>query len=89
MGRMKIKNKNFVEPFRETLAYRMMLLTGWILVFIFATYQFITAVRADSTVGLIIAGALSAGSIFGVIYNANRLMAAKIPASTEKRLHRR
>ena len=86
---MKIKKKDVVEPFRETLAYRMMLLTGWILVFIFATYQFITAVRAGSTIGLIIAGALSAGAIFGVIYNSGRLKSAKIPPRTAKRLHRR
>ena len=89
MGRMKIKKKDAVVPFRETRAYRMMLLTGWIVVFVFATYQFITAVRAGSTVGLIIAGALSAGAIFGVIYNADRLKAAKVPHRTAKRLYRR
>ena len=51
MGRLKIKKKEVVIPFRETLAYRMLLLTASIVVFVVALYVMIGAVRAGITAG--------------------------------------
>ena len=88
MGRMKIKKKDTVIPLRETLAYRMMLLTASIVVFAFAAYQLIVSVQSASTMGILIAGVVGAGSMFGIVFNADRLKAARIPARTARRLKR-
>ena len=35
MGRMRIKKKEAVIPFRETMAFRLIVVAGWVVVFTF------------------------------------------------------
>jgi hypothetical protein len=89
MGRMKIKKKDTVIPFRETLAYRMALVTGSILVFAFAAYQLIVSIQAASTVGIILSGVLAAASTLAVVFNTDRLKTARVSTRTARRMGRR
>src|SRR5215472_16846952 len=53
MGRMRIKKKEAVIPFRETLAFRMILLSGSVVVFLVALYIMIGALQANITISFI------------------------------------
>jgi len=66
MGRFRIKKKEVVIPFRETLAYRMILLTGSIIMFLFALYVMIGALRAGITVSFIGAGVIGVVGAFAI-----------------------
>ena len=89
MGRLKIKKKEAVTPFRQTLAYRMLLLTGSILLFVWTLYEMTVTLMANNTVAFIIAVLMGIVVAFTVFYNLDHLRDAKIPASTAKRLKRR
>ena len=89
MGRLKIKKKDVVPPFRETLAYRMMLLTASIVVFIYLLYEMAVSLRANNTVAFIISAAAGVGMAFAIFYNLDHLRDAKVPARTLKRMKRR
>ena len=89
MGRLRIKKKEAVIPFRETLAYRMMLLAGSVVVFLIALYIMISAVQAGITVSFIASGIVAAGCAFAIFYNADHLRNAKIPKQTLSRMKRR
>ena len=76
-------------PFRETLAYRMLLSTGSIVLFLVALYVAIGALRAGDTVlsiASVVAGIIAA---LGIFYNLDRLRNARIPKGTLKRMKRR
>jgi hypothetical protein len=88
MGRLRIKKKEAVIPFRETLAYRMMLLTGSVMVFLIALYIMIGALRANITT-FVISGVIAAGAAFAVFYNVDHLRDARIPKQTLHRLKQR
>jgi hypothetical protein len=89
MGRLKIKKKGAVIPFRETLAYRMLLLGASVLFFVFTLYQTIVSIRGGSTVALIIGAALTAAAVFAVFYNIGQLRDARVPPRTLARMKRR
>ena len=85
MGRMRIKKKDVTVPFRETLAYRLLLVLGSILIFLFTLYEMITALTAKNTVAFVIAlvaGVLSAMSLF---YNLERARHIPVPARKRHR----
>src|SRR5882672_2543638 len=77
MGRFRIKKKEVVIPFRETLAYRMILLTGSIIMFLFALYV------------LIGAGVIGVVGAFAIFYNLDHLRDARIPKKTLSKMKRR
>ena len=83
MGRMRIKKKAVLTPFRATMAYRLMLVFAFILSFLFTIYEMVTALQAKNTVAFVIvlvAGVLSA---IGLFYNLER--ARHIPMPERKR----
>ena len=89
MGRLRIKKKEVAMPFRETLAYRMLLSTGSIVLFLVALYLAIGALRAGDTVlsiASVVGGIIAA---LGTFYNLDRLRNARIPQGTLKRMKRR
>jgi len=88
MGRMRIKKKEAVIPFRETLAYRMLLLTGSAVVFLVALYIFVTMLTSN-IVAAIISGVAAAAGAFGVFYNLEHLRDARVPKQTLQRMKRR
>jgi hypothetical protein len=89
MGRLKIKRKDTVIPFRQTLAFRLLLLTVSIVVFLFSFYQTAISLTQNITVSFIIFAALSVASAIWAFYNLDHLRDAKIPARTLKRMKRR
>ena len=88
MGRLKIKKKEAVTPFRQTMAYRMLLLTVSIVLFIWTLYEMTISLMANNTLAFIIAVVMGILVAFSVFYNLDRLRDAKIPAATAKRLRR-
>ncbi len=89
MGRLKIKRKEVVLPFRDTIAYRLLLLTGSIILFVIALYFAIGTFRAGATVSFIAPAAVGLGAAFAVFYNMDHLRDAKIPQRTLKKMRRR
>ena len=89
MGRLKIKKKEAVIPFRETLAYRFLLLTTSIGGFLVALYLFIGALRDGLTVPLVASAVAGVAAAFGVFYNLDHLRDARIPQRTLKKMTRR
>jgi prepilin signal peptidase PulO-like enzyme (type II secretory pathway) len=83
MGRMRIKKKGDAKPFRETMAYRLLLVLISILLFLYTLYEMVAALTVNNTTAFIIAlvaGVLCAISLF---YNLER--ARHIPMPERKR----
>jgi O-antigen/teichoic acid export membrane protein len=89
VGRLRIKKKETVLPFRETLAYRMILLAGSVVVFLIALYIMIGTFQGGITASLVSSGVIAAAAAFGIFYNADHLRTAKIPKQTLNRMKRR
>jgi hypothetical protein len=89
MGRLKIKKKEEVIPFRETLPYRIGLVAISGIVFMIAVYQTIVMFRANNILALSIAGAIAAAAAVGTFYNLGHLHTARIPRRTMQRMKRR
>jgi hypothetical protein len=84
MGRMRIKKKGDVKPFRETMAYRLLLVLVSILVVLFSMFELITWYSVNNTVFVIwmVAGVLFIVTLF---YNLERARHIPMP---ERRRHR-
>ena len=89
MGRLRIKKKEAVMPFRETLAFRMLLASGSILVFLVALYSTISSVRTGNTIALVASAAVAVAATVAVFYNLNHMRDVRIPQRTLKRMKRR
>ena len=89
VGRLRIKKKEAVIPFRETLAYRMILLAGSIIAFLVALYIMIGALQAGITVSFVASAVVAAGGAFAIFYNLDHLRDARIPKQTLNRMKRR
>ena len=85
---MRIKKKEAVIPFRETLAYRMLLLTGSAVAFLVALYIFVTMLNSN-VVAAIISGVAAVAGAVGVFYNLEHLRDARVPKQTLQRMKRR
>ena len=85
---MRIKKKEAVIPFRETLAYRMMLAGGSAIVFVVALYILVGAITTN--IGAAVAsGAVGVAAAVAIFYNLDHLREAKIPKRTLNRMKRR
>jgi len=85
---MRIKKKEAVLPFQETIAFRMILLTASFIVFIIALYFLIGAFR--TSLPLAIAwGVAVVGAAIAIFYNLDHMRDAKIPKHTMNRMKRR
>ena len=85
---MRIKKKEVVLPFRQTLAYRMILVGVSLVVFIIALTVMIRAMQT-STVTFIVSALIGAAAAFAVFYNLGHLKEAKVPKQTLQRMKRR
>jgi len=85
---MRIKKKDVVIPFRETLAYRMILAGASLIVFVVALYILAGSVSRSTTTALA-SGAIGVAAAFGIFYNLDHLREAKIPKRTLNRMKRR
>ena len=89
MGRMKIKKKETLLPFRQTMAYRMMLLTLSILFFLYTLYEMVISLSVNNTLAFVISAVVGVGAAIMVFYNLDHLRDAKVPSTTLKRMKRR
>ena len=87
MGRMRIKKKETVLPFRETLAYRMILIGASLIVFVIALYLLVSAISANMTMA-IASGVVGLAAALSLFYNLDRLREAKVPKRTLNRMKR-
>ena len=88
MGRMRIKKKESVLPFRETLAYRMILIGASLLVFVIALYLLVSNISTNMTLA-ITSGGVGLAAALSLFYNLDRLREAKVPKRTLNRMKRR
>src|SRR5262245_14331591 len=68
VGRLKIKKKETVLPFRQTMAYRMLLLTLSLLFFIYTVYEMSVSLMANNTVAFIISVLVGLFAAFAVFH---------------------
>jgi hypothetical protein len=85
---MRIKKKDAVIPFRETLAYRMILAGACFLVFVIALYFVVRTISTNLT-GAITAGAVAVAAAVGIFLNLDQVREAKVPKRTVARMKRR
>ena len=89
MGRLRVKKKESVIPFRETLAYRLLLAAGSVFLFMLTVYFLMKYAGSGNNIGMI-ASALSAVMAgTAVFYNLGQVRNARVPAKTLKRAKRR
>ena len=88
MGRMRIKKKESVLPFRETLAYRMILIGASLIVFVIALYLLVSNISTNMTLA-IASGVVGLAAALSLFYNLDRLREAKVPKRTMNRMKRR
>jgi hypothetical protein len=86
---MRIKKKDAVIPFRDTLAYRLLLATVSVILFMVTIAFLIRYAQSGNQIGMIasVAAAVMAGT--AVFYNLGQVRNAKVPAATLKRAKRR
>jgi hypothetical protein len=82
MGRKRIKKKGDVKPFRETMAYRLLIVLASILVVLFSMFEMITWYSVNNTAFVIsiVTAVLFTATLF---YNLER--ARHIPMPPRKR----
>lgn len=85
---MRIKKKEAVIPFRETMAYRMILAGASLIVFIVAIYILVSSLSTSMTV-VIVSGIVGVAAAIGIFYNLDHLRYAKVPKRTLNRMRRR
>ena len=85
---MRIKKKETVLPFRETLAYRMILIGASLIVFVIALYLLVSAISTNMTIA-IASGVVGLAAALSLFYNLDRLREAKVPKRTLNRMKRR
>ena len=82
MGRLRIKKKADVKPFRETMAYRLLLVLMSILIVLFSIFEMLTTYAVSNAAFVI---AMVAGILFTVFLFYNLERARHIPMPDRKR----
>jgi hypothetical protein len=86
---MRIKRKGQTIPFTETLAFRMMLLTLSIILFITAIYGAFASFQAGTTNAMMIYLAFVLLTGYAVFFNMDRMKTARVSPAAMKRMRRR
>jgi len=89
MGRLRIKKKDAVIPFRQTMAYRLVLTMGSVFLVLTTVYFALAYYRSSNNAGLIVAVAATVMAVTALVYNLGEVRNARVPASTLKRARRR
>jgi hypothetical protein len=89
MGRLRIKKKEAVIPFRQTMAYRLLLALGSLLLVILTTYFLMKYIQSGNNVGMIVSVVGAVMAVTSLFYNLGEVRNAKVPSSTLKRARRR
>lgn len=89
MGRLRIKKKDAVLPFRQTMAYRLLLAIGSLLIVMVTVFFVIRYIQSGNNIGMIVSIAVTVMGLTALLYNLGEVRNAKVPASTLKRAKRR
>jgi hypothetical protein len=89
MGRLRVKKKESVIPFRETLAYRLLLATGSVFLFLVTVYFLIKYAGSGNNTGLIASALSAVMAVTAVFYNLGQVRNARVPARTLKKAKQR
>ena len=89
MGRLRIKKKEKVVPFRETMAYRLLLILSSGVVFIVMFVQATFGLREGNRAALIVASVIGVAAAVSLFYNGSRVRYARMSENATKRLRRR
>jgi hypothetical protein len=89
MGRMRIKKKDAVIPFRQTMAYRLLLAMGSLFLLLTTVYFLLTYIRSSNTIAIIVSAGAAVMAVTALLYNLGEVRNARVPASTLKRAKRR
>jgi len=89
MGRLRIKKKDVVIPFRQTMAYRLLLAGGSLVLVIVTTYFLMKYFQSGNNVGIIASVAGAVMAVTSLFYNLSELRNARVPSNTLKRARRR
>lgn len=88
MGRLKIKKKHAVLPFRETVAFRFLMVAAAAVLFLIAVFQLIRAFESGNRTLLVISIVLTVGTAALALFNLSQMSRAKVPKSAQQRLKR-
>ena len=88
MGRKRIKKKEAVIPFRETVAYRFIVVVAAFILFVIASIQIIRSIQLGSTPAIVVSALLAAATAFFTVYNLKQMQNAKVPRRTAQRMRR-
>lgn len=88
MGRLKIKKKGTVLPFRDTVAFRFLMVAVSGIFFLISVFQLIRGIQSGNTTLLVIAIALTVGTAALTLFNLGQMRQAKIPKSAQQRMKR-
>ena len=89
MGRLRIKKKDAVLPFRQTMAYRLLLATASLVILMVTMYFLVSYFQSKNNVGIIASITATVMAVTALFYNLGELRNAKVPSSTLKRAKRR
>ena len=89
VGRLRIKKKGETIPFRQTLAFRLLLLAGAMIASLLTSYRAIAAARSSDTPVLVIFGAAAVLSAIASFHNLNHLKDARLSPTALKRMKRK
>ena len=89
MGKLRIKKKEAVLAFRQTYAYRFIILAFTMAVFLFSAYQMVVSLVARNATTFVIATVLAGATSLSAYFNMDRLKEAKVPKKTIQRMKRR
>lgn len=89
MGRIRIKKKDRVLPFRQTVAYRFIFVAVALIAFAVAIFLVFRALISGDTQTLVVASGVAAASAFLGLHHFSRMQTARIPKQTLQRMKRR
>jgi ABC-type uncharacterized transport system permease subunit len=89
MGRLRIKKKESTIPFRNTIAYRLLLAGASVFLFLVTVYFLMKYAGAGNNIGMIVSALAAVAAATAVFYNLGQVRNARVPASALKRAKRR
>jgi VIT1/CCC1 family predicted Fe2+/Mn2+ transporter len=88
MRRLRIKKKETILPFRETVAFRFMMVAISTILFVVAAFQIPGAIRRANTTFLIVTVVVTVAMAGLTLFNLSQISRAKIPKSARQRMNR-
>jgi formate hydrogenlyase subunit 3/multisubunit Na+/H+ antiporter MnhD subunit len=89
MGRMRIKKKEKIVPFRETMAYRLLLITASGILFMSMFIQAWAGFQAGNRTAVVISSIIGVLALVGIFYNLDRARYAQVSEHASKRMRKR